>query len=599
MGASSQPRAHEENTPSGEPPACSCGKSDFQGLVSFIAHARECPEVHNSARAKNGSIGTGRCVYGCDTVCSEDQVEHFICKGCGKIFTESNADRSCALERINPAHYFLGAAEVFRKPTAEEMIHKAVKAMGPSCIMSALRDINPVCALMYFDDAVKKYHPLASPEPDAHMAMANGEIAYQERPVESLEQKSERAENEDLGPSPESTVSAPTSNQGFPSASDSQAVTQRGLFMLAMAGDIRGLDELFRKKLASPRDVSFTRNENLVRWTLRGGLNNHECARWLFDQGATIDKDSFDHVHDFMAGRKCSDEDARKLQFIRYSHHDDWLEEQNFPNIHKIILRIYEGKDKDLCQVLKNKRDEVIKKDNLGRTALDWATARGDVHNMKLLLRYGSPYNNIDKEGRSTLQHAIESHDLEAVQTLLQHGANPNPPIPTNLHRSSPLSSASFGGLEEQARLLLQQGANANSRNPEGRTPLHQAAMNNNVGCAEVLLPYIDLNTEFMGPGPNALTAAVTQNSHGVLLVLVTCCVKNGVIPSADLLPIIAEHADLETMNRLSLLAPLQCDTAVARCREALSERDGFQPEWDQAFLRLVAPTVGDDQRMS
>ncbi|PSN58626.1 ankyrin repeat protein, partial [Corynespora cassiicola Philippines] len=105
-----------------------------------------------------------------------------------------------------------------------------------------------------------------------------------------------------------------------------------------------------------------------------------------------------------------------------------------------------------------------------GRTALDWATALAQVADMEVLIEYGSDLNTMDKSGRTTILHAIDSHNDDAVHMLLKSGANPNPKMPKGLYRSSPLTAASFGGLENMVKLLLDYGAEVDAYNPEGRT---------------------------------------------------------------------------------------------------------------------------------
>lgn len=68
--------------------------------------------------------------------------------------------------------------------------------------------------------------------------------------------------------------------------------------------------------------------------------------------------------------------------------------------------------------------------DNDGRIPLSWATIRGDVKAVRLLLANGADYNWIDKQGRSILSYAARRDEL-CVNLLLEAGAD--------VHRTSPL----------------------------------------------------------------------------------------------------------------------------------------------------------------
>ena len=150
----------------------------------------------------------------------------------------------------------------------------------------------------------------------------------------------------------------------------------------------------------------------------------------------------------------------------------DWIEDQNFSLVHKIILGV---SDKRLEDELRENPKATRDKDAQGRTALDWATGRGQLDDMRLLLAYGSDPNSMDTNGRTTVLHAVDSHNYEALEIILEAGANPDPQVSKGISRSSPLVSASFGGLAEMTRLLLYYGADINSCNPEGRNALTTA----------------------------------------------------------------------------------------------------------------------------
>ncbi|KAL9129380.1 MAG: hypothetical protein Q9217_002144 [Psora testacea] len=178
---------------------------------------------------------------------------------------------------------------------------------------------------------------------------------------------------------------------------------------------------------------------------------------------------------------KCSSTELNELQCITLnppSTERDWIEEQQFPQIHIIIL----GRSFKLLKAeLDDNLDAVRVTDAKGRTALDWATARARLSDLRLLIARSSPLNTMDVSGRTTVLHAVDSHDDDALRIVLEAGANPNPEVPKSLFRSSPLTTASFGGLVRIIKLLIKFGAKVDEHNPEGRTALQAAASMQNV----------------------------------------------------------------------------------------------------------------------
>ncbi|KAI6777716.1 ankyrin repeat containing protein [Emericellopsis cladophorae] len=267
---------------------------------------------------------------------------------------------------------------------------------------------------------------------------------------------------------------------------------------------------------------------------------------------------SYDHVWDFSFRRKCSYEDLHQLSCIRLSGERDWIDDQDFPLPHNIIFGLSGTRLKD--ELERNPKASKMK-DAQGRTALDWATARGQLDDMRILISHGSEVNSMDAAGRTTVLHAVDSHNMEALEILLEAGANPNPQMPGRLARSSPLTSASFGGLAAMVKLLLDYGAEVNTCNPEGRSPLTTAMLKHNHVVFKALA---DWNT-------NMATGHVQP----------------------PLLSEIAKHADVDTMSIVassSLSQYLDVDDLTAS-REALCRREDYDTSLLDAFQSMLPNT--------
>jgi len=308
---------------------------------------------------------------------------------------------------------------------------------------------------------------------------------------------------------------------------------------------------------------------------------------------------SYQHVWDYAFRMKCSSTELNELQCITLnpSIEMDWIEEQQFPQIHNIIL----GRSfKLLKDELDDNPDAVRVTDAKGRTALDWATARARLSDMRLLIARGSPLNTMDVSGRTTVLHAVDSHDENAIRIVLEAGASPNPEVPKGLFRSSPLTAASFGGLVGMIRLLIEFGAKVDEHNPEGRTALHAVASMQNVECADILLTcgadldYISKN------GHSPLTTAIMCNNHAVLKLFLDRCHASR-LKWPQLLPIITESADAETMSILAssdlpLKRTLLDRDGFAVGRETLRSRMDYDEKLGDAFEELCSVARADKE---
>ena len=309
---------------------------------------------------------------------------------------------------------------------------------------------------------------------------------------------------------------------------------------------------------------------------------------------------SYAHVFDFAFRNKCSDTELQELGCIRHSRDRDWVEEQNFPPIHNVIFGL---SPRSLAAELEKTPGAVHATDAQGRTALDWAAARAQLDDMRLLIAHGSGMNNMDITGRTTILHAVDSHSTEAVHLLLEAGADPDPRVPEGLFRSSPLTAAGFGGLADMLRVFLQFGANLDAHNPEGRTALHAAATKQDAECATVLLESGARLEDVVGSGWTPIMTAIAHNSHAVLRLFAGWCQSRLVltgstarVTSSQLLPVIAECADSETIRivtsavsslPLSLSLDLGGNTCAA-ARAVLRRRGDYDDKLGHAFEELL-----------
>lgn len=90
--------------------------------------------------------------------------------------------------------------------------------------------------------------------------------------------------------------------------------------------------------------------------------------------------------------------------------------------------------------------------------------------------------------GETVLHYLAVENKIDEVSWLLRKGADINT---TNEFGNTPLSEASSLGYYELCKFLLQNGADPTLKTPEGDTALSEAATNNELKVVDLLLGYI------------------------------------------------------------------------------------------------------------
>jgi ankyrin repeat protein len=232
---------------------------------------------------------------------------------------------------------------------------------------------------------------------------------------------------------------------------------------------------------------------------------------------------------------------------------EDYLESRNFSPLHKVVLSLARG---DLRQQLEASTSTIDDRDADGLTALHWATARGNVDAVKVLLEFGAAPNVYSRRGHSPLTWAAQSPSArraEIVQELLNHGADVN--HPDSYNRTPLLNAAADPDDPTCIKLFVNSGADVNWQDCHKRTPLGYAAKMGNCHNLSYLLsqgadPHIP---DHWGHTP--FSEAAQQNHHGILQLLLQ---EDPIIPGSKLLNglsilhLAAAHGDVETLRILA-----------------------------------------------
>ena len=273
------------------------------------------------------------------------------------------------------------------------------------------------------------------------------------------------------------------------------------------------------------------------------------------------------------------------------SRDSEYIEAQAFAPIHKIVLGLS----------LLNLEDEILKdpanvdvRDATGRTALEWAAARGDDHAVITLLSFGADPNAMDKKLNTALTLASNQGHTKCVRLLLEAGALANPVHPNGVMFGSPLNCAARNSSDPLLiKNLLDFDADVEASGVDGVTPLLHVARGKPVSFAKLLLDYGANINATSKDGRTALTTAIIYNNHSVLRLLLDRWFEYSECPrlkGPHLLDIIMEYADTETMTILTAATHLRIhgdsryvlDKSASELRKRLDLTDALISAFDR-----------------
>ncbi|KAJ4287018.1 hypothetical protein N0V90_012899 [Kalmusia sp. IMI 367209] len=375
----------------------------------------------------------------------------------------------------------------------------------------------------------------------------------------------------------------------------------------AQAGNIPGLQDLFKRGLASPRDVSSTRGYSLLRWALYA--KQWDTCKFLVHSGADADYRPV-AAHDNSPRNKACDfvlqgflSKHAEESLLCLTSGSDWNEEQNFSALHKVVT----GQSfADLEETIRKHLDEIDSLDAMGRTPLIWAAARGDGRAVGLLLAHDADPNILDVQYTGAVSYAAERSHLLCVRLLLEAGALPDPPLPNGIFVGSALNCAARNSSEPLIlKTLLDFGADTEASGVDKITPLIHTARTDNVDFAMLLLEYGANINATTATGQTPLTTAITLNSHNVLRLLLDRWYEYSTCPrlhGPHLLRTAALFADLETIKILTATDhfKLKYDKlyVLADCVEQFTDRFDVTEESISAFRDLLSVLNEDPAAM-
>ncbi len=272
----------------------------------------------------------------------------------------------------------------------------------------------------------------------------------------------------------------------------------------ALKGDFDTVKNLLKK---DPRLLNAKgRNDKTpIHWAAQGG--HKQLVSFLLKQGVPIDSRNnveetpliyaADRGHTELAGfliAKGADLNAKSKRGDMAIHYAIWgghsdtakllvkkgasvveKKENGWTLLHDAA---WEGK-KEIIQLLLEKGIPADAKTDFGRTPLHNACLSGNIEGLKVLIKKGADINAKSGNNRTPLYLAMSRGQIEAVSLLLKSGAK----IGNNY-----LHTAAVKGFGKIAYLLLENGADPNTKDKKGKTPLDYACRYSHKKVAKILL---------------------------------------------------------------------------------------------------------------
>ena len=133
----------------------------------------------------------------------------------------------------------------------------------------------------------------------------------------------------------------------------------------------------------------------------------------------------------------------------------------------------------------------INEKTNEGLTALHYASYKGNIPLLQLLMKNGASVDAVTNLGKNVIHMAAEGNQPSMMIYLISKEYQSSQSVDEN--GSTPLHWACYAGAEEAVNFLLNLGANINAQDKEKLTPLHLAVLG---GRDKIVLRLLQKNAD-------------------------------------------------------------------------------------------------------
>lgn len=146
----------------------------------------------------------------------------------------------------------------------------------------------------------------------------------------------------------------------------------------------------------------------------------------------------------------------------------------------KLLTAVKDGNHREVERLLaagasvnwspaKRKYTRIGLRQEVGETPLHWATLRGDLIMLRLLMAHGAEVDHVDQDGKPPLHLAAFNGRVDVAEALLEAGADPN--IQDVRGNTAIQWCILAGGSLRMLKKLLAHGAKADLANADGELP--------------------------------------------------------------------------------------------------------------------------------
>ena len=245
-------------------------------------------------------------------------------------------------------------------------------------------------------------------------------------------------------------------------------------------------------------NIQGTKGTTLIHHAVAGGCNK-ETLQAIINHGSNVNATAEDCLTPLMFA--CHEGNVEALNVLLNAGADPNMADSNGGTL--IHLSVVRGCSKETLQTIIDHGADVNATDNNNLTTLMLACQKGNDEIINLLFNARADPNIHDTAGETLIHHAFaQGCSKETLQTIIKHGADVNA---TNKDNITALMLACKHSSEEAINILLDAGADPNIADTDGATWIHHAVA---AGCNKKTLQTIigygaDVNTT------NNLTALI------------------------------------------------------------------------------------------